>query len=183
MLSREGYLFAWHTPGKAAANDQWWAYHHDEHRTGRYGVDTRPPGAVRDMVWEQGQSEAAFTAPGDDWYTGTVARYLLSFDGASPVSVNPAGPAGTRQSVPVPAGTKTITVQAVDKAGNLGHATVLGSTVSRQASASASAAGNAGAVGERVAPLATTGRSSALLPGLAMLGASSLLVRRRRRVH
>jgi hypothetical protein len=175
MLTREGYLFAWHTPGKATANDQWWTYHHDEHHTGRYGVDTRPPGAVRDLAWQQGQTEAAFTAPGDDWYTGTVTRYLVSYDGGTPATVQPSGPAGTRQSVAVPAGTKTLTVQAIDKAGNLGHATVLGSSVSRAPARGTT--GGAGAAGAAAGRLAATGPPWTSLPALGLL-VFGLLLRR-----
>ncbi len=41
---REGYVFAWQTPGVAAGNNEWWHAAHDERNTGDYGVDTRPPG-------------------------------------------------------------------------------------------------------------------------------------------
>ena len=47
QLTREGYVFAWRTDGTYAGDQEWWAGHHDEWRTGRYGVDSRPPGAIR----------------------------------------------------------------------------------------------------------------------------------------
>jgi hypothetical protein len=41
-ITREGYLFAWRTPGLAASNE-WWSFRHDERNTSRYGAGTRPP--------------------------------------------------------------------------------------------------------------------------------------------
>ena len=35
--TREGYLFAWRTQGKADAIE-WPTYHHDDQRTGHYGT-------------------------------------------------------------------------------------------------------------------------------------------------
>ncbi|MEO5874226.1 MAG: FG-GAP-like repeat-containing protein, partial [Streptosporangiaceae bacterium] len=116
--TREGYLFAWKTPGKAEANSQWWTYHHDEWRTGRYGVDTRPPGALRNLV-RNGDS-VSFTAPGDDWYAGRVKSYRISGGTTVPATVA----AGATQTLAVPAG--PVTVQAVDAAGNLGPAFPVG---------------------------------------------------------
>ncbi|MFN2544679.1 MAG: hypothetical protein ABR600_08945 [Actinomycetota bacterium] len=40
--TREGYLFAWATPGDASANTEWWRAGHDEWNTGRYGTVTTP---------------------------------------------------------------------------------------------------------------------------------------------
>jgi hypothetical protein len=121
MLTREGYLFAWSTPGLASANTQWWHSNHDERNTGAYGVDTRPPGIIRNLAWPSHGASATFTAPGDDWYTGTVAKYVVTFrPGNSTVTVVPSGPAGSTQHIAVPPGTTNVTVQAVDDAGNLG---------------------------------------------------------------
>jgi hypothetical protein len=128
-LTREGYLMAWRTPGRANANDQWWTYHHDEWRTGRYGVDSRPPGALRAAQWKG--NRLSFIAPGDDWYAGRVAYYrLITTPGGSRI-VKPSGPAGTRQSVGVPGGSTRLTVQAVDHAGNLSPLLVLRSPAAR----------------------------------------------------
>jgi hypothetical protein len=77
-MTREGYLYAWRTPGKPAGNGEWWSYRHDEHNTGRYGVDTRPPGAVRRAVLGPGDRSVSFVAPGEDWYDGTAAQYRLT---------------------------------------------------------------------------------------------------------
>jgi hypothetical protein len=113
--TREGYLFAWSTPGKAAANTEWWTYHHDERRTGRYGVDTRPPGILRNPV--RHGTTLSFTAPGDDWYTGRVTAYQITAGGRTttvPATVS----AGSLQTLQLAGGAAT--VQAVDDAGNLG---------------------------------------------------------------
>ncbi|HEV3230427.1 MAG TPA: hypothetical protein VGY97_13205 [Solirubrobacteraceae bacterium] len=77
-ITREGYLYAWQTPGKGTANQEWWSYRHDEHNTGRYGEDTRPPGAARNAALAPGGSSVSFLAPGDNWYDGTAAQYRLT---------------------------------------------------------------------------------------------------------
>ena len=121
MVTREGYLFVWSTPGLSSANTQWWHSNHDERNTGAFGVDTRPPGIIRNLMWPSHGASATFTAPGDDWYSGTVAKYLVTFrPGNSTVTVAPSGPAGSTQHIAVPPGTTSFTVHAVDDAGNLG---------------------------------------------------------------
>src|SRR5262249_10581667 len=89
----------------------------DEWRTGRYGVDTRPPGAIRNA--RLASSKLTFTAPGGDWYDGQAAGYRVSF---SSVQVPATAAAGSQQSITVPAGVTSGTIQAVDPAGNLGPA-------------------------------------------------------------
>ena len=121
-VSREGYVFAWATPGVASGNNEWWHSGHDERNTGAYGRDTRPPGIVRNVVWPH-NGHATFVAPGDNWYAGTVARYRVTFRPSnSTVNVLPTGAAGTTQNIVVPLGTTSFTVQAVDAADNLGRA-------------------------------------------------------------
>ncbi|HVA61875.1 MAG TPA: hypothetical protein VNG13_15270 [Mycobacteriales bacterium] len=172
--TREGYLMAWATPGAAAGNTQWWTYHHDEWRTGRYGTDSRPPGTLRNVRWTPGSRTATFVAPGDDWYTGTVAGYRLFIDGVTS-TVAPQGPAGSRQVVALPAGARRVVVQAFDAAGNLGPAIDL-------AAANGHAAAGAGGIfpGAAAVVLPATGGGSApgwagLVAGLVGLG----LLRRR----
>lgn len=117
VVTREGYLFDWKTAGRASANSEWWTYHHDEHRTGRYGVDTRPPGTLRDL--RRAGRTVTFTAPGDDWYDGRALGYLvLSSKGF--FGVLSSGPAGTTQTITLPAGAQHVGVVAVDAAGNFG---------------------------------------------------------------
>ena len=118
MLTREGYLFVWNTPGLSSANHEWWHSGHDERNTGRYGADTRPPGVIRNPSWTGGTS-ATFTAPGDDWYTGTVTRYVVTYQpGNSTTNVTPSGAAGSTQTIAVPPGTTSFSVRAVDDVGN-----------------------------------------------------------------
>jgi len=126
VLTREGYLWKWRTPGKASANQEWWTFRHDEHNTGRYGVDARPPGAVRDAVLAEGGASVRFTAPGDDWYRGTPDHYRLSIGDAPAVERPATAAAGEQQTLELPAGTGGTCVQAVDAAGNLGLATAVG---------------------------------------------------------
>jgi hypothetical protein len=122
-MTREGYLMAWRTPARATANDQWWTYHHDEWRTGRYGVDARPPGVLRRASWKG--DRLTFIAPGENWYAGEVAYYRLTTTPGGTRTIKPAGPACTRQAVTIPAGVRSLTIQAVDHAGNLGPPLVL----------------------------------------------------------
>jgi len=135
--TREGYLFAWHTKGRAEANDQWWRWHHDEHSSGRYGADTRPPGAVRGLRSGEDGRSVSLVLPGDDWYTGrakelrvTAVPRATATRGSARArraqapparSVAVSGAAGETQAVPVAAGTARVSVQGVDDAGNLGR--------------------------------------------------------------
>jgi hypothetical protein len=109
----------WNTPGLATANGEWWHSGHDEWQTGRYGVDTRPPGVPRSVVWATGSTVAKFVAPGDDWYTGMVTRYVVT-SSPSNITVEKKGKvaAGAIRKITLPAGTTSFTVQAVDDAGN-----------------------------------------------------------------
>ena len=120
-VSREGYVFAWSTPGVASGNNEWWHSNHDERNTGAYGRDTRPPGIARNVQWAH-NGHATFVAPGNNWYSGTVAKYRLTFQPSNTtVTVLPSGAAGSTQSLNVPLGTTSFTVQAVDAADNLGQ--------------------------------------------------------------
>lgn len=129
-VSREGYLYAWRTPGRATANVEWWRWHHDEHSSGRYGADTRPPGAIRDL--RAGGGAISLRLPGDDWYTGRAKELRVSVaprtagarasqTDASTRIVTVAGEAGDAQRVEVPRGAGRVTVQAIDDADNVGR--------------------------------------------------------------
>jgi hypothetical protein len=118
--TREGYLFVWNTNGSADANTQWWHTQHDEYNSGNYGTDSRPPGIARDLQWHEGSTTASFVAPGDNWYDGTVDHYVATFEpSGSTETVQPSGPAGTRQTFAVPKGATGLSVVAYDKAGNV----------------------------------------------------------------
>jgi len=125
--TREGYLYAWATPGKATADNQWWSGRHDEYNSGNYGVDSRPPGALRSPQWDPSTATATFTAPGDNWYDGEVARYQVTLaPSGHQEDVAPSGPAGTTQTVTGPPGTTGLRVVAEDAAGNVSPAAVFG---------------------------------------------------------
>ena len=125
-MTREGYLMAWHTPGLAAANTQWWSFRHDEHNSANYGTDARPPGVARNLVLASDGSNVTFTAPGDDWYSGrahevTVWAYFTPSGRPSSVrTVALHAAAGERVKVDLPAGTLRAEVQVTDEAGNHG---------------------------------------------------------------
>jgi len=121
ITTREGYLMVWNTPGRSDA-DQWWSYRHDERNTGRYGIDTRSPGVVRNASIVGNQLR--FESPGDDWYTGTVDFFTVRIthtDGSTELKiVQPTGPAGTSETVNLPPNTKSLLVRGVDEVKNLG---------------------------------------------------------------
>lgn len=82
LPTHEGNLFAWNTRGREckgdAANSDWWTFHHDERSTGAYGVDTRAPRMVTDLVVEDlggGEYRLTFAAPGDDGGCGRATGY------------------------------------------------------------------------------------------------------------
>ena len=122
--TREGYVMAWKTPGVADANSEWWSYRHDERNTARYGVDTRPPGAVRGLKLLR-PGRVRFRAPGDDWYVGRPENYRVRFlprrgRKTRTRMVKATRDAGAVVRFKLPLGARGVTVLAVDDAGNLG---------------------------------------------------------------
>ncbi|MHB8509745.1 MAG: S8 family serine peptidase [Candidatus Dormibacteria bacterium] len=136
VTTREGYLHVWDTPGKTVANNQAWHWHQDDRNTGHYGTDTRPPAGVRDLSVITGPDKwkLNFTAPGDDWNSGTASAYearcspnpitQANFAQATAVDLGGAKPqvAGSKESISfIPAaGSQYCVVRAVDAAGNIG---------------------------------------------------------------
>jgi hypothetical protein len=125
-MTREGYLMVWRTNGLATANDEWWSYRHDERNTAQYGIDTRPPGAIRRSRLVSGGSKLNFRAPGDDWYTGKPKRYRLTFyrnDGTvlSRSRIAATVSAGGTETIDRPLHAARVRIVAVDDAGNLGR--------------------------------------------------------------
>jgi hypothetical protein len=114
-VTRDGWLFLTETAGDAAANDQWWRFHHDERNTGRYGLDTRPPATVDNLRAEPTAQpdvvRVAWTAVGDDWWVGSAKTAELrwstspitdaNFDSAAPAPVPPPKASGQAESVNV----------------------------------------------------------------------------------
>jgi hypothetical protein len=136
-VTRDGYLFMTDTAGQPAANDQWWKFHHDERNSGLFGLDTRPPATVTNLVARQGSQGGSarlrWTEVGDDWWVGQVAAVDLRWS-TSPISDNNFDAANS-VAVPAPVAsgaTETVTVtglptgvpiyfseRGVDHAGNL----------------------------------------------------------------
>jgi hypothetical protein len=124
-MTREGYLFEWQTQAPAC-QPQWPSFRHDEQDSGNYDHDGTPPdapGSPSLTALGGGKYRLAFTAPGDDGSCGTPASYLTRVNG-KPANLGLGAPAagGTQFSaeVTLPAGARTVAVQAVDEAGNLG---------------------------------------------------------------
>jgi hypothetical protein len=139
--TREGDLFRWNVPGSSALNDSWWHYRHDEHNSGQYGLDTRPPATVTGLAAARiagGLVSVSFVAPGGDWMVGRGASYDVrysahpittdNFEAAAAVPGVPApSPAGTSEQLrlPVPSTARYLAVRAVDAAGNIGAETAV----------------------------------------------------------
>jgi hypothetical protein len=121
--TREGYIMVWNTRGKAAGNDEWWSYRHDERNTGLYGNDTRPPGTLRRARVKAGVLR--FRAPADDWYSGSRPdHYVVSVGSgghAKRLRVDATAKPGGVQRIRLPHVRATsIRAWAVDDAGNRG---------------------------------------------------------------
>ena len=120
-VTREGYVLAWGTPGDPAGNQEWWSYRHDERNTGRYGVDTRPPGALRRGRAIGKRDVVRFRAPGDDWYAGQAAEYHVVIrlrGGGTDTKTVAASPAGRVEEVGLPPRARNVKLFALDEAGN-----------------------------------------------------------------
>jgi hypothetical protein len=121
--TREGYVMAWKTPGRADANSEWWSYRHDERNTARHGADTRPPGAVSGLKLPR-SGRVRFRAPGDDWYVGRAKSYRVRWVNRRgrkhSRSVKATRDAGALVRLRLPRGARRVTVQAIDDTGNLG---------------------------------------------------------------
>ena len=124
-MTREGYLMVFDTPGKASANSEWWSYRHDERNTGRYGVDTRPPGILRHAKVHG--NTLRFRAPADDWYSGGRATRYVVVAGKGQakqrlrVNARPGKP-GSAQRIHLTGRPDVVRAWAVDEAGNRGRA-------------------------------------------------------------
>jgi hypothetical protein len=80
---------------------------------------TRAPGAARGLAWRPGRTTATFTAPGDTWYSGAgpASYQVTAWPSGRTTTVPATSAAGARQTIQVPAGTRRLTVQAVNSAG------------------------------------------------------------------
>lgn len=124
-VTREGYLFVWKTPGRASSTEAW-TWHQNDWHNGRYGTDTRAPGALRHL--QVHGRRLCLSAPGDNGYIGVARRYELRGFSTRPspqrflagrvlrVNITPAPP-GTRQCTALPRGTRWVALQAVNATG------------------------------------------------------------------
>ena len=124
-MTREGYLFEWQTQAPACQS-QWPTFRHDQQDSGNYNHDGTPPDAPANMTLTSlgaGRFRLSFTAPGDDGPCRTPATYLTRVNG-KPVDLGLSSPVagGTQFSAEVllPSGASRLSLQARDKAGNLG---------------------------------------------------------------
>ena len=87
--TREGYLFMWKVGGSANRNSEWWHYRHDEHNSGRYGNDTRPPATLKLKVRNsKNQATLSWAAPGSNGVSnGPAARYEI-YTSSKPVNLS-----------------------------------------------------------------------------------------------
>ena len=124
-ITREGWLFEWQTEAPAC-QPQWPSFRHDQQGSGNYDHDGTPPSAPAGLAATSlggGTYRVTFSAPGDNGQCGTPARYIARA-GSTAVDLGapaPGASAVTRE-VTLPAGTRKLSLQAEDAAGNLGPA-------------------------------------------------------------
>jgi len=131
--TREGYLFVWNVGGNPNRNNEWWSFRHDEHNSGRYGNDTRPPASLQVGVKRSKRTALLkWRAPGDNGVSnGSAARYEV-FTSRRPIDLSnlnrakrvgapkPAAP-NRAQSVRVKVGARQrlyVAIRSTDRAGN-----------------------------------------------------------------
>jgi len=124
-MTREGYLFQWQTQAPAC-QPEWPSFRHDEQGSGNYNHDGTPPDAPAKMTLSRlggGSYRLSFTAPGDDGPCGTPVTYLTRVNGkllALGLGPPVAGGSSFSSAITLPSGARTLSIQARDKAGNLG---------------------------------------------------------------
>ena len=90
--TREGQLFLWKVGGKPSMNDQWWHFRHDEHNSGRYGNDTRPPAGVKFVVNRSKKSaQITWRASGDDGIYGSKVAKVQIYRSNRKISLSQLG--------------------------------------------------------------------------------------------
>jgi len=92
--TREGQLFLWKVGGKAERNDQWWKYRHDEHNSGRYGNDTRPPAGVKVKVKRTGRAATlTWKAAGNNGVSNGKVKTLEAYSSNKAITAGNLGQA------------------------------------------------------------------------------------------
>jgi len=172
LITREGNLFVWRTAGAACQPAEWPKFQHDLRNSGNYATDGSPPGVVTGLHVDGGA--VSFVSSGGDGRCGKADAYKVTVGGRSFISSVLPLVAGTPQTIPVgvvPADA-SVSVQAVDGAGNLSPPVVLAARAVR-----GQAVGQLPATGGRTSDL----RVELLLLALAL--ASVSLRRRHRHTH
>ena len=123
-VTREGYLFQWRSDAPSCQPAGVWdAYRHDQMGSGNADTDGTPPGTPKGLTVTQAASgwTVRFTAPGDDRMCGTPAKYVARV-GADDVDLGAPKPAGqvVERTLQLPSVSGTLSVGAVDEAGNRG---------------------------------------------------------------
>jgi hypothetical protein len=139
--TREGNMFVWDTTAPACGgNDEWWGFRHDDHNSGRYGNDTRPPRVITDLSASGATAVGGgnisvslhWTAPGEDAACGQNQAYDVrysnspitasNFAQAAQASGEPApqaSGASEQITLTVPASARYFAIRAIDDAGNV----------------------------------------------------------------
>jgi hypothetical protein len=124
-VTREGYLFQWQTQAPAC-QPEWPGFRHDQQDSGNYNHDGTPPNAPSHLALANlggGRYRLTMTAPGDDGPCGTPTSYAVKVNG-KPVNLGlgspVAGGSAFSAEVTLQAGARTLALQAVDDAGNIG---------------------------------------------------------------
>jgi hypothetical protein len=130
-LTRLGGVFVYDTAAPVCSPSSSPRVHHDPANSGDYARDATAPG--RPANAKLAPSLMTVTAPGDDLLCGTADHYE-TLNAGKPITgretgwttspVKPA-PAGTPQTIPVPATGRYVAVRAVDEQGNTGRPAVL----------------------------------------------------------
>ena len=103
--TREGNMFVWDTTGPACGgNNEWWGFRHDEHNSGYYGNDTRPPSPILNLTHSAGLLR--WNAPGEDHRCGQGAQYQIRRS-TSPITRDNFGQATLLAGAPGPAAVGT----------------------------------------------------------------------------
>jgi hypothetical protein len=124
-MTREGYLFQWQTQAPAC-QPEWPTFRHDQQDSGNYNHDGTPPNTASNISLTSlggGKYRLAFTAPGDNGACGTPASYLTRVNGKAvnlALGAPVAGGSSFTAEVTLAAGSRRLSIQAVDAAGNLG---------------------------------------------------------------
>ena len=121
LVTREGNLFVWRTNGSACQTPEWPKYQHDLHNSGDMATDATPPGVLHNVRLDGGQ--LSLTTSGGDGPCGQATSFRVVIDGHQVAVGDDPLPSGSHQTVDLGdlgPGHHTVTIQAVDQAGNAG---------------------------------------------------------------